>query len=204
MGRELSFWGWGYADKFADRKSRESLGQLVRSIIDCPELTLREPPSIDSIQLRRPRIEVPGKLQGFCSSEKSVRLSHSFGKAYPDIVRGFAGQYSHPPDLVARPQSEADIEAVYQWAGENRVAVVPFGGGTSVVGGVDCEVGSQYRGVVSLDLRCLDKVLEIDKESRAARIQAGATGPLIEKQLAEHGLTLRHFPQSFEFSTLGG
>lgn len=204
MARELSFWGWGYADKFADRASRETLGQLVRSVIDCPELTLREPPGIDSISLRDPRVEIPPILRAFCSAEKQARLSHSFGKSYPDIVRGFDGQFAHPPDLVAYPRQEADIEAVYQWARENRVAVVPFGGGTSVVGGVDCDVGSRYRGVVSLDLRGLDKVLEIDKESHGARIQAGATGPKIEKQLAEHGLTLRHFPQSFEFSTLGG
>ena len=88
------------------------------------------------------------------------------------------------------------------WAEAEGAAVVPFGGGTSVVGGVEARLGE--RPVVSLDLRRLDRVLEVDAESLAARIQAGATGPGLEEQLREHGLTLRHFPQSFEYSTLGG
>ena len=84
------------------------------------------------------------------------------------------------------------------------MAAIPFGGGTSVVGGVSPDVGSGYNGVVSVDLGALDRVLEVDEVSRAARIQAGALGPGLEAQLGEHGLTLRHFPQSFEYSTLGG
>ena len=84
------------------------------------------------------------------------------------------------------------------------MAVIPYGGGTSVVGGVEARVGGRYDGAVSLDLGALDRVLEVDPVSLAARIQAGATGPDLEEQLAEHGLTLRHFPQSFELSTLGG
>ncbi|MDQ6811473.1 MAG: FAD-binding oxidoreductase, partial [Actinomycetota bacterium] len=85
-----------------------------------------------------------------------------------------------------------------------KVAAIPYGGGTSVVGGVRAEVGPGFNGAVSIDLRALDRVLEVDALSRAARIQAGASGPLLESQLGEHQLTLRHFPQSFEFSTLGG
>src|SRR5437763_933325 len=89
-------------------------------------------------------------------------------------------------------------------AGAARVAAVPYGGGSSVVGGVECDVGDAYAGAASIDLSRLDRVLEIDRESRAARIQAGAYGPALEDQLRPHGYTLRHFPQSFEFSTLGG
>src|SRR5207244_9735701 len=76
--------------------------------------------------------------------------------------------------------------------------------GSSVVGGVECDVGDDFAGVVSIDLTRLDRVIEIDRVSRAARIQAGALGPVLEDQLRPHGLTLHHFPQSFEFSTLGG
>src|SRR5205807_5415772 len=83
-------------------------------------------------------------------------------------------------------------------------AVIPFGGGTSVVGGVSAALGGEHTGVVTIDVKALDRVLKVDPVSRAARIQAGATGPGLERQLAEHGMTLRHFPQSFEFSTLGG
>ena len=82
--------------------------------------------------------------------------------------------------------------------------MIPFGGGTSVVGGVEPRVGEGYAGVVTIDLKGLDRVLEVDPVSLSARIQAGATGPGLEAQLSEHGLTLRHFPQSFQFSTLGG
>ncbi|MGH3647308.1 MAG: FAD-binding oxidoreductase, partial [Micromonosporaceae bacterium] len=90
------------------------------------------------------------------------------------------------------------------WAADADVAVVPYGGGSSVVGGVECRDPGDRAGVVSLDLTRLDRVLEVDPVSRAARIQAGAFGPALEEQLKPHGLTLRHFPQSFEFSTLGG
>ena len=118
------------------------------------------------------------------------------------MVRGFRGEFENPPDLVAFPRDEAEIGAALEWCEAEGAAVVPFGGGTSVVGGVEPRLGD--RPVVSLDLRRLDRVLEVDAESLAARIQAGATGPVLEEQLRARGLTLRHFPQSFEFSTLGG
>ena len=105
---------------------------------------------------------------------------------------------------MARPRDERDVERLLEWCGHERVAAIPFGGGTSVVGGVTADVPASCNGAISIDLRGLDRVLEVDARSRAARIQGGASGPLLEAQLAEHGLTLRHFPQSFEFSTLGG
>jgi alkyldihydroxyacetonephosphate synthase len=115
-----------------------------------------------------------------------------------------AGQIDHAPDIVARPREEADVERVLAWAADVGAAVIPFGGGTSVVGGVEARVGDGYAGVVALSLAAMDRVLEVDDVSHAARIQAGALGPRLEEQLAPHGLTLRHFPQSFQFSTLGG
>ena len=94
--------------------------------------------------------------------------------------------------------------SVLEWCSDAGVAAIPFGGGSSVVGGVEPDVGDGYRGVISVDLRHLQGVLEVDGTSRAARIAAGTLGPALEAQLKPHGLTLRHFPQSFEWSTLGG
>ncbi len=157
---------------------------------------------LDEVELRAPRLKVPSAFGELFGDERYERVAHALGKAYRDVVRGFRGEFENPPDLVAFPRDESEIEVVLSWAEAEGAAVVPFGGGTSVVGGVEARLGE--RPVVSLDLRRLDRVLEVDTESLGARIQAGATGPGLEDQLREHGLTLRHFPQSFEYSTLGG
>jgi alkyldihydroxyacetonephosphate synthase len=151
-----------------------------------------------------PRVEPPPSLSHLFRSDPYERVSHALGRGYRDVVRGFRGQIEAPPDLVAHPGDEREIEAVLAWCAEERLAAIPYGGGTSVVGGVEPRIGDAYPGAVTIDLRRLDRVLEVDDVSRAARIQAGARGPALEDHLHEQGLTLRHFPQSFEFSTLGG
>jgi alkyldihydroxyacetonephosphate synthase len=163
---------------------------------------VEKPLPLEEVELRAPRLKVPGGFGDLFSDDHYQRVSHALGKAYRDVVRGFYGRFENPPDLVAFPRDESEIEAVLGWAEAEGAAVIPFGGGTSVCGGVEPRTGE--RAVVSLDLRRLDRVLEVDPTSLAARIQAGATGPGLEDQLREHGLTLRHFPQSFEYSTLGG
>lgn len=157
---------------------------------------------LEAVSLREPRLKRPSGFGDLFSDGHYERVSHALGKAYRDVVRGFYGKFENPPDLVAFPKDESEIETVLSWAEAEGAAVIPFGGGTSVVGGVEPRLGE--RPVVSMDLRRLDRVLEVDSTSLAARIQAGATGPGLEDQLREHGLTLRHFPQSFEYSTLGG
>ena len=119
-------------------------------------------------------------------------------------MRAFRRDYAHAPDLVAFPRDEGELVSVLEWCSDASVAAIPFGGGSSVVGGVEPDVGDGYRGAVSVDVRHLHGVLEVDRTSRAARIAAGTLGPALEAQLKPHGLTLRHFPQSFEWSTLGG
>jgi alkyldihydroxyacetonephosphate synthase len=166
-------------------------------------LSVREPAALSDVELRRPRLQAPASLEGLFSDGRYERVSHALGKAYRDVVRGFRGEFPHPPDLVAFPREESEIELVLAWCEEQGAAVVPYGGGTSVVGGVEARVGDDVP-AVTLDLRRLERVVEVDPVSLAARIQAGATGPGLERQLREHGLTLRHFPQSFEYSTLGG
>jgi alkyldihydroxyacetonephosphate synthase len=199
--RRLKHWGWGYEDQ---APSKEQLAEAAAGISERfgfggePE----EPVALDQVELRRPRLKAPDALGDLFTDSHYERVLHSLGKAYRDVVRGFRGEFENPPDLVAYPKDESEIETVLEWCEAEGAAVVPFGGGTSVVGGVEARLGD--RPVVSLDLKRLDKVLEVDAESLAARIQAGALGPGLEEQLKEHGLTLRHFPQSFEYSTLGG
>jgi alkyldihydroxyacetonephosphate synthase len=162
------------------------------------EAELEAPVALADVELPPPRLETP------FASDTWSRAAHAQGRSYLDVVRGFRGEFPHPPDGVAMPASEEELRSVLDWCGERDVNVVPFGGGTSVVGGVDGRLGPGHAGVVAVNLRALDRVLEVDRVSRAARIQAGATGPRLEEQLAAQGLTLRFYPQSFELSTLGG
>ena len=203
MSRALNFWGWGYADRFPGRAKRLALAGQLRLALGFKAGIPRRPPRLEDVELRPARIPVPPSLAAFASASRQDRIRHTYGRSYRDIVRGFNGDFSPAPDFVAYPRCEDEVVAVLDWAGARGTAVVPFGGGTSVVGGVETD-GEGFRGVVSLDLKRLDRVLEVDAVSRAARIQAGATGPVVEAQLARDGLTLRHFPQSFELSTLGG
>jgi alkyldihydroxyacetonephosphate synthase len=110
----------------------------------------------------------------------------------------------NPPDFVAYPGSEEQVGMVLDWAAGSGVAAIPYGGGSSVAGGIEPDVGEGYAGAISVDMRHMGRVLEVDSASRAALIEGGALGPQLEDQLRPHGLTLRHFPQSFEVSSLGG
>jgi alkyldihydroxyacetonephosphate synthase len=199
--RRLKHWGWGYEDQAPGRGELEEAAAGIRERLGFGG-EVEEAVPLDAVEVRGPRLKRPEGLGDLFTDGKYERVSRALGKAYRDVVRGFRGEFENPPDLVASPRDESEIETVLEWAEADGAAVVPFGGGTSVVGGVGARLGE--RPVVCLDLRRLDRVLEVDAESMAARIQAGATGPVLEGQLREHGLTLRHFPQSFEFSTLGG
>ena len=199
----LKFWGWGYEDV---RLSQEEEGRLLDfyATLGNEDFDRLPVPELQDIEIRRPRLGVPSTIGAICSTDTYDRLLHTYGKSLPDYVRGFNRDFTNAPDVVAYAKSEADVVAVLDWAQGANAAVIPFGAGSSVVGGVEPAVDGDFAGTVSLDLKGLDRVLEIDKTSRAARIQAGILGPALEAALKPEGLTLRHFPQSFEFSTLGG
>jgi alkyldihydroxyacetonephosphate synthase len=202
--RRRKHWGWGYED---ERLTHAPLREAATGLAAHLGITLAEiedPVELAAVELAPPRVAAPARLAEICASDDHARASHALGKSYADVVNGSRGRFEHPPDFVARPRDETDVERLLDWCAGERVAAIPYGGGTSVVGGVRPEVAPSYNGSVSIDLRALDRVLEVDPVSRAARIQAGALGPILEAQLGEHGMTLRHFPQSFEFSTLGG
>ncbi len=202
--RRLKHWGWGYEDQQLAPEAQRQTAELAAQHLGLSFDGLEQPVALERLQLASPRVRPPAELDDICAVDDHARASHALGKSYADIVNGFRGRFAHLPDFVVRPRQEAEVERLLEWCVAQGVAVIPFGGGTSVVGGVTPEVPSAYDGAVTLDLRALDRVLEVDPISRAARIQAGAVGPALEAQLAEHALTLRHFPQSFEYSTLGG
>ncbi|CAN5150263.1 FAD-binding oxidoreductase [soil metagenome] len=203
-GDRRKHWGWGDESAQPTREQLEAMRPLAQERLGFGGEEVAEPVPLDALDLPPTRIAAPASLADICESDPHARASHALGKAYRDIVRGFRGQFENVPDLVARPGDEADVEAVLSWCAEEGYAAIPYGGGTSVCGGVEPRLPREYPGVVTIDLSRLDRVLEIDHTSRAALIQGGAAGPVLEDQLREHGLTLRCFPQSFELSTLGG
>jgi alkyldihydroxyacetonephosphate synthase len=202
--RRFKHWGWGYEDQQPTPQALRAMAGAVAEHLDLALGEIESPTLLQDVELPTPRVGPPAELADICEADTHSRASHALGKSYVDVVAGFRGRFEHPPDFVARPRDEADLERVLEWCASERVAAIPFGGGTSVVGGVTPDVPASYNGAITLDLRALDRVREVDTVSRAALIEAGAAGPVLERQLAEHSLTLRHFPQSFEYATLGG
>jgi len=196
------FWGWGHAGATLDAGELEKIKRLVQHL--GARFEHRAVPSAEEFALRAPRIAPPTALAAMFSSSVLDRLNHSYGKSFADCARMWLRSVPDPPDFAVFPDDEHAVVDILDWAAASNVAVIPYGGGSSVCGGVEPAVGDSYAGVISLDLERLNQVVEIDRDSRAARIQAGIFGPDLEAQLRPHGLTLRHFPQSFEFSTLGG
>lgn len=196
--RALKHWGWGYEDQQQPHEEIVAASKGLIPMLGFGQDPLRPVP-LEKVDLRACRLDSPG---GIFTDDRHQRAVHSLGKAYRDIVRGFYGEFDNPPDLVAFPGDEAGVVEVLERATEWGAAVIPFGGGTSVCGGIEPRL--EDRPVISLDMTRMDRVLDVDGTSLAARIQAGSRGPALEEQLKAHGLTLRHFPQSFEYATLGG
>lgn len=203
MQRLRSYWGWGYVDKFPTEDARRGITERLGAVFGKAPV-LRPAPSLDAVTMPEPRYALPVELRGMGSTDKHVRALHTYGRGYRDLLRGYNGDFSAAPDWVFYPTEEQHLTALMRFCEKESIAFVPFGGGTGVVSGTEFTASGRFRGTASVDLSKMDKVLEVDTTSRAARIQGGATGPRIAEQLDAHGLSLRHYPQSFEFSTLGG
>jgi alkyldihydroxyacetonephosphate synthase len=198
------FWGWGIEEADISPQEKSDLAKRMEEQFSLSGLEVTPPPRLEELDLPRSRLEPPRSLSSISSIEPFERASHTYGKGFPDLVRAYQRDFSIAPDLVAFPETEQDIIDVLDWCSSEGIAAIPYGGGSSVVKGTEPDVGDAYKGVVTIDMKGLDKVLEVDSISRAANIQAGIFGPALENGVRPHGLTLRHFPQSFEYSTLGG
>ncbi|MFI7132449.1 FAD-binding oxidoreductase [Nonomuraea sp. NPDC050153] len=199
--------GWG--DPALARELPEQVRALLRDF-----LGVRAPdvPAVGLESVRLPPVALPGPLLGalaevvgpaYVLTSHEARVRHTRGKSTPDLLRMRAGDGSAAPDAVVLPGSHEEVAELLRLCSAERVAVVPFGGGTSVVGGLTAS-GSGFAGVIALDLGRLDRLRSVDLESLVAAFEPGVRAPEAERLLAPYGLTLGHFPQSFEYATLGG
>ena len=201
MADRRSFWSWGMESEEPTDADRASLAKRLSERYGVA-ITPKPIPQAEDAVLRQSRIKVPDTLAPWCETSTYERAFHAFGSAFTDRARAFNLEINNPPDVVAHPADETQLAATLDWCDANGYVTIPYGGGSSVVWGVNPPDDAPPTVTIALDR--LDRVLEVDDVSRAARIQAGVFGPALEDQLRPHGLTLRHFPQSFRFSTVGG
>ncbi len=195
-----SYWTWGYESDEPSDDERAAHATKVAARLGCE---VRPPVVVPLAEaaLRPPRIEVPSNLP-WVNQDHIDRATHTYGGHPLELLAGLRGHFDHPPDAVAHPRSEDELEATLAWCDSRGHVAIPFGGGSSVVWGLN--VPATCEAAVTIDLDHLNQVIEIDPISRAGHFQAGILGPDLERELKPHGLTLRHFPQSFPWSTVGG
>ncbi len=203
----MRWWGWGDPDYGSNLG--ESTLQLLRETVGVAS-TPRPPVALSAVRLPSTRLTegAQAALEAIVGREgvradHSERVMHAAGKGYVDLVRMRSGAPAGAPDAVVLPASHEQVRAVLELCARSELAVVPFGGGTSVVGGVEPSRG-EHAGVIALDMRCVAEIAELDRESRIVTVGAGMRGPELERRLALEGLTLGHWPQSYEYVTLGG
>ena len=199
-----NFWGWGNEHNAFDDRQIDQLRQLVGMQFGDKEFTPQAPPALNDLVMPEPRLQPPESLASIISTGRRDRACHTYGKSFRDIVRGLEGDYRCAPDLIARPGNEQDLLDVLDYASRSGAAVIPYGGGSSVVGGTEARFEGDWAGTITVDMERFNRILDVDHQSRAAHIEGGIYGPALEDGLRPLGYTLRHFPQSFEFSTLGG
>jgi alkyldihydroxyacetonephosphate synthase len=202
----MRWWGWG-VERDATRlpASADALIAAALGVTEAP------PPRVEleAIQLAEPRVDAAlrARLEAIAGAhgvrdDRLARVAHAAGRSYPDLVRLRTGTVS-APDVVVYPANHEQVRGLIDACADVDTAVVPFGGGTSVVGGVEPLAGA-FRAVVSLDLARMSSLVEVDELSLTARLEPGMTGPQAEAALAAHGATLGHLPQSWEYATIGG
>lgn len=205
--KRSKWWGWGREDEAHHIPDPNRFWTYVHDRLG----EARPRPRITSLaefrlrQSRLPETDIAGLRQisgaDAVSTDSEDRAFFSLGKGYTDLVRMRRGDITNATDAIVRPGDEQQVLAVMRLAARHRLAVIPFGGGTSVVGGVE-PVGEGP--TITIDLAALSEVLEIDREAATATVQAGVMGPDLERVLRRSGFTLGHFPQSFRYSSVGG
>ena len=204
----MRWWGWG--EDGHDVALPEHALAMLRSELGIDPAAGARPVALEEVRLPDSRLDgsVRARLVAVVGEQhvlddRAERVGHAAGRSYPDLIRLRTGELAGAPDAVVVPGSTEQVQALLAACAEARVAVVPFGGGTSVVGGVD-PFADGFPAVISLDLHRLNRLLGVDRTSLTATFEGGLFGPEAERLLAAEGVTLGHFPQSFEYSTVGG
>jgi alkyldihydroxyacetonephosphate synthase len=202
--------GWGWAAHQDALASRDEVWTWLAAELGMPSLLATPARAIEDVTLAEAKLsaETRAKLVAMLGPERVrdsayERAFHALGRSYYDLLRLRSGDIASAPDAVLYPRGTDEVLALLTFAAERDIAVVPYGGGTSVVGGVSATRG-EFPSVITLDLSGMDRLLDVDPASRTATAEAGIYGPALEKGLAAKGLMLGHHPQSFEFSSLGG
>jgi alkyldihydroxyacetonephosphate synthase len=208
----MRWWGWGDDGVSFTHEDKPALGPFLQRAldVDVTRVTSR-PAAFDDLSIPegslapglRAALEQALDGDGSVSTDPRDRVTHARGKSLRDLVRHRRGELGRLPDVVVRPRDEDAVAAIMRAALEADAVLIPFGGGTSISGSLEARE-DERRAVISLDLSRLARVLAVDAPSRLARVQAGAFGPDLERQLNAQGWTLGHFPDSFTHSTLGG
>jgi alkyldihydroxyacetonephosphate synthase len=204
--REQLFWGWGEAG--AGPSLPEQALSFLREALGVSGEVVNRAAALDDVRLRKPALDPALRrrledITGAVRDDREARVLRCRGKSYLDLLAQRAGDCEGAPDAVVAPADHEQVLAVLQACNEAGVAVVPFGGGTSVVGGLE-PLRGRFAAVVSLDLARMDKVVAVDARSRTATLQPGLRLPEADRALAPHGLRLAHLPQSYEWATVGG
>ncbi len=205
--RTMRWWGWGDA-AHQGAPPAHAVSWLEGEL--GPLAPPRGPVALDDVRLGPSRLDAAARRAledvvgpGHVRDDREARVLHAAGKSYPDLVRQRAGDAEGAPDAVVAPATHEEVAAVLRACAEAGVAVVPFGGGTTVVGGVEPLRGG-FDALVSLDLGRMDALVALDERSRTAVLEPGLRGPEVERALNPRGFTLGHFPQWWEFATVGG
>lgn len=204
LTRLRRLWGWGYEDEVPPKKLRDRFLPFLEEVFPGAQ-PFPPPPKLSDYRLFEPRFSYPKKPRlPSASASPYERILHALGRSLYDLIRLRLNTVEEYPDYVVYPESEEEILELLGWAEAERVVIIPYGGGTSVTGGVEAHLPPQYQGVISLDLSRMNRILKIAEASLLAEVEAGIRGPDLDARLKEYGLTFRHFPQSYHFSTLGG
>jgi alkyldihydroxyacetonephosphate synthase len=204
----MRWWGWGVDGHAVPLPAAAE--DLLDDELGADPAVRRPPVPFEQVSLPEGRLPeaareriAAGLGKEGVRDDREARVAHAVGRSYPDLVRIRSGDASSAPDAVVLPATPGQVAQVLAECVKHRVAVVPFGGGTSVVGGVE-PVRDGFAAAISLDMSRLAGAVEVDRTSLTARLDAGLLGPEAERRLREQEVTLGHFPQSFEYSTVGG